>query len=83
VNTEKEILAERELIFKRNQEMIQYLERIRGEGEMPFRLEAFKIERDMLRYMGRFYKKIHRMAALHLSNYSMEDEEETLVPENE
>jgi phosphate:Na+ symporter len=83
MNTEKEILAERELIFKRNQEMIQYLERIRGEGEMPFRLEAFKIERDMLRYMGRFYKKIHRMAALHLSNYSLEDEEETLVPENE
>jgi phosphate:Na+ symporter len=81
--TEKEILDERNLIFKRNAEMIQYLERIRGEGEMPFRIEAFKIERDMLRYMARFYKKIHHMAALHLSDYSMEEEEETLVPESE
>ena len=82
VNTEKEIIDERNLIFARTEESIRYLERIRGEGEMPFRIEAFKLERDMLRYMTRFYKKIHHMASLHLSNYSME-EEETLVPEGE
>ncbi len=86
VSTEKEIIDERNLILKRNEENIQYLTRIRGEGEMPFRIEAFKVERDMIRYMARFYKKIHHMASLHLSNYSMEregDEEETLVSEAE
>ena len=88
VSTEKEILDEKNLILKQQQEIIQYLERIRGEGEMPFRLEAFKVERDMLRYMTRFYKKIHHMASLHLSNYFMEKEleeeieEETLLSEN-
>ncbi|MCX6735881.1 MAG: Na/Pi cotransporter family protein [Candidatus Parcubacteria bacterium] len=83
VNTEKEIMDERKLILKRTDEFIQYLERIRGEGEMPFRIEAFKIERDMLRYMTRFYKKIHHMASLHLSNYSLKEEEEILSSENE
>jgi len=89
VSTEKEILDEKRLILKQQQETIQYLERIRGEGEMPFRLEAFKVERDMLRYMTRFYKKIHHMASLHLSNYFTEKEleeeleEETLVSEND
>jgi phosphate:Na+ symporter len=87
VSTEKEIIDEKKLILKRNEEIIQYLERIRGEGEMPFRIEAFKIERDMLRYMTRFYKKIHHMASLHLSNYFMEkeleEEEEASNFENE
>lgn len=89
VSTEKEIMDEKRLILKQQQETIQYLERIRGEGEMPFRLEAFKVERDMLRYMTRFYKKIHHMASLHLSNYFTEKEleeeleEETLVSEND
>jgi len=89
ISNEKEILAEKNLILKQQQEIIRYLERIRGEGEMPFRIEAFKIERDMLRYMTRFYKKIHHMASLHLSNYftekEMEEEmeEETLVSESE
>jgi phosphate:Na+ symporter len=76
MSTEKEIIDEKNLIMKRNDEMIQYLQRIRGEGEMPFRLEAFKVERDMLRYMARIYKKIHHMASLHLSNYTIEREEE-------
>jgi len=75
ISTEQEIIDEKNLIMKRNDETIQYLERIRGEGEMPFRLEAFKVERDMLRYMARFYKKIHHMASLRLSNYEIEEEE--------
>ncbi|MCK9352171.1 MAG: Na/Pi cotransporter family protein [Candidatus Paceibacterota bacterium] len=76
MSTEKEIIDERNLILKRSDEIIGYLQRIRGEGERPFRLEAFKVERDMLRYMARVYKKIHHMASLHLSNYAMEREDE-------
>ena len=81
ISTEKEIIAEKNLILKRNEEIIEYLQRIREEGETPFRLEAFKVERDMLRYMGRFYKKIHHMASLHLSNYIIE--KETIEKEEE
>ena len=69
--TESDIIKEQTNILKREQEIIDYLGRIRTKNEPPFRMNAFKIERDMLRYMARFYKKISHMARLHLSRYDL------------
>jgi len=74
--SEENILKARRKIAKENTASIEYLSRTREEGELPFRIEAFKLERDMLRYMERFFKKIHRMASLHISHYSIGEEEE-------
>jgi len=76
IQSEEKIIQAREKIARENVESIKYLSRKRKEGELPFRIEAFKLERDMLRYMERFFKKIHRMAALHISHYSIGEEEE-------
>lgn len=73
---EQSILQERKAIYLQQEESLAYLERPRGEEDIPFRLEAFKIERDMLRYMERFYKKVRHMAELHLSRYSLNSEHE-------
>jgi len=76
IQSEEKIIKAREKIAKENLESIQYLSRPREEGELPFRIEAFKLERDLLRYMERFFKKIHRMATLHISHYSIGEEDE-------
>ena len=71
---EKKIIREREVINQWNSETIDYLEKKRSDSDTSLRIEAFKIERNILRYMERFYKKMRHIAELGLSKHKFEDE---------